>query len=259
MGEIKEHAQGDEYYYSDAGYVVPVKPKTRSVYDYEARKHKTLPDYTLEQFVFAEQQFNLISEIFDKEYGGEFIIKQSSERNRIASVAPKCLLEVQQDRQLWGWSSWVDLAFFTLSLQQGVTYNFPSQKLSQVFKVAFDIDSEIYKGGGNQGFSVEETLTHMNVLKTHVAGLFEAHDAVMTDERFAKMVAMFKMHATGIIMYDLAEWVKYVSADVDLDVAAYGFSKRLFSRKGINFIPVEQVKEYRGLPIEWVERILAEK
>ena len=259
MGEIKTSVKEEGFYYSDNGYVVPVKPKTRSVYDYESRKHRTLPDYTLEQFVFAENKFNHIREVLNSEYGGEFVIEQTSDRNRIASVVPLSLFELTPEKSLWGWNSWVDLSFFTLSLQHGLTYNFPGQKLSQVFKIDFKMDAEIYKGGGNKGFIVEDTLKYMKTLKEYIGEVFASQNAVMTDAGFAQIVAMFKMHSSGIIMYDLNEWVRYVIAEADLNLTAYGFSRRLFSGKGINFIPVEQVKEYHGLPFEWVERILAEK
>lgn len=257
MSELRESKDGI-IYYADSGYCVPVKPKTRTVYSYEERKHNVLPDYTFESCFEAEQKFNHIGEILLNEYGGEFIIEQVSPNNRIAAILPKELRQVQGERQLWGQYSWVDLALFNLSLQSGLTFNFPVQKLRSVFKQDFNIEKDVH-GQGNKGFTVDETLGYFSILKTRVSSIFKEQGYEMSNTYFAKMLSVFKMHSAGIIMLDVEEWVKYIVQDADLNMIAFGFSRKLFANKGINFIPAEQVEEYKGLPIEWVERILVKE
>ena len=259
MSEIRATEKDGEYYYSNSGYVIPIKPKTRTVYSYEERKHNVLPDYTLEQCQHAENEFNRIRSVLAAEYGDAFIIEQVSNKNRIATIIPKELREIDTQRNLWGYHTWVDLALFNLSLQSGATFNFPVQKLNSVFKINFSIDNEALKANGNKGFSVDETLTYFAELKTHIGNIFAKQNVIMSNVHFAKIIAIFKMHSAGIVSLNVEEWVKYVEKDYDLNLVAFGFNRRMFASKGINFLPAEQVEEYKGLPIEWVERMLAKE
>ena len=259
MSEIRTNSAGEDYFHADAGYIVPTKPKTRSVYDYETRKHNQLGDYKLKQLVKAEKYYTLIKDVVKEEFGDAFIVKQNSETNRVASVISKDLFMKEPDRKLWGWHDWSDLSLFTLSLQQGLVFNFPVRKLETLFKVDFKVSEERTKtGSGNKGFTVKESLKFFRMTKEAIGNLFAEKGLNMSDDDFSKMIAMFKMHSSGIIMCEMDEWVKYVDAGMDLDTVAFGFNRRLLLGKNIPFIPVSQVEEYKGLPIEWVEGILAQ-
>lgn len=259
MGKIREGKNGDSYYYADAGYVVPTKPKTRSVYDYETRKHNTLGDYTLEQFVEAEKAYNEIKTFLYERYNGAFTIVQPSETNRIATIIPTVLYKHDFSKPLnRGWWVWNDFAFYTLSLQQGTVYNIPTTKLYQLFKIDFTFNVNDIKGGGNKGCSVAEALSVATDYEEKARQLFLQNGGhEMTSEQFALFTAAFKLHTGGVIGFDVPNMVEYIASGLELDHILFGFNKRLLVNTSLACIPVEHVKEYAGLPIEWVERLIS--
>ena len=253
MGEIKTDSNGlESFYYSDSGYVVPVKPKTRTIYNAELRKHETIPDYSLEQFEEAENNFKLLTKCLEKDFGGEFIISQTSELNRIAMVTPRAISESSNNV----WQGW-DKSLFTISLQSGMVFNFPITKAETVFKTEINDDDMYFRGGGNKGFTVDYALDCFAKLRDAVKPLFDAHDVSMSDKDFALLMTAFRMNTAGLIMHEVPGWVEYIVAGKGVEDIHFGFNRRFFARKGINYVPVGQVSEYKGLPLEWVERILS--
>ena len=260
MGEIRENDSGDKFYYADSGYVVPAKPKTRSVYNYETRKHDTLADYTLKDFVKAEKGYLQIKKFLNERYGESFMVVQPSPTNRITSIIPTALYEAtsKSTRSFNGWWTWSDFALFTLSLQQGKVFNMPTTQLKSVFKIEFTNNVNDVKGGGNKGCSVEEALSLMNDFEVKARELFIEHGGhQMTSEHFAMLAGAFKLQASSVISFKIEDLIPYIVAGMTVENIAFGFNKRLLLNTSLACIPVEHVVEYSGLPIEWVERIIA--
>lgn len=256
MGEIIQ-VVADRYgatkgmYVSEVGYRVSVEPKTRTRPDAEFRfKHVTIPDYTLKQLEHAEQEYVKLVSHVSKFYSGVLNVSIAKEGSRLALVQPVHVGEVKHWSSFSGDPSGSSL--FVLNLQSGLIYNVPVARLGELVKKNFAAKYS----DGNAGLKVDDALEFLAEIKKASGEIFATHGFDMSDDDFAVLISLFRLRTAGIIFGDALQWVKYISAGLTIDSVKFAFDRKMWGIHGGSPVPVDQIEQFKDLPVEWARKLI---
>lgn len=244
-------AEEELFHAETAGYKVPTTPKTRDVYNYKTNRIDTRGNFSVESLKQAEKSFLTLGELFRNEYSDAFFIQQDKPMSRIANVESRISLEnkiVSRYRE-------PGLSLFSLSLQNGKIYNFPIAQIEKTFDIEIDPKKIISREGGNNGCSLKDGVKFLARTRKLVSKIFEERGHVMTDDYFATILVLSRLHRSSVIVSNLDGWIEYITAGKNLNTIVFGFNRAMFSSGKIPFIPVDEVDEYEALPREWLSSI----
>lgn len=241
----------NSFYAELADYHVPVTPKTRDIYNMVTHRFDIRGDYSVESLKKAEKSFLTLKEIFQREYSDAFIVEQDKPMSRIANISAR---DCGENKLSYGYRM-VDLSLFTLNLQNGKIYNFPISQIEKTFNIDIDPKKKLNRDGGNKGYSFKQGINFLSYTKELIAKIFEDKGYAMTDEHFAKILCLSRLHRSNVIVYNIDGWIEYIVADKTIGTIIFGFSREFFGSGKLHFIPVNEVEEYESLPREWLKNI----
>lgn len=234
-----------------AEYDVPVTPKTRDKYNMFTNSFVRQENYSLSKLKNAEQAFLTLQEIFQNDYSNAFVIKQDKPLSRIANITSRINFE---QKIVHGYRE-VNLSLFTLSLQNGIVYNFPIAQLEKTFDIKIDPKVIMLREGGNKGCSLKQAIKFMSSTKQLLSEIFKQNGHIMTDEYFATILCLSRLQRANVINLDINGWIEYIVAGKNLQTIMFGFNRAMFGSGKISYIPVDEVDEYESLPREWLASI----
>lgn len=243
----------DSFYRADAGYVIPVKPKTRTVYDDVLRKNKVVPDYSLEDLDSAASEYVRMSNILDVKFPNVFKMQHSAPRGRIVMVSPSVVYESEH--------AGYDSNFFVFNLQNGMVFNIPVTKLGELVGKDLLKNSPLaskVNGGtanGNQGYTVDDAVWFLDSIYVEAEKIFARQGEVFTMESFSMILGLFRLRSHGVIFGDLVQWFPYIQNGVNVDSIKFAFNRRLWG-SGVSPVPFNQIEEFKVLPAEWAKKLL---
>lgn len=242
MGKIIAKSNDVSVYVSDAGYTTFTSPK---------HNYMNSEDYTLRQLRKAEKQYVKLVEILDKTFPGLFTPVSPGS---YSLDKPSRNIDFNICNVFTRYSSAVG-SLFSMQVQTGMVHNFPTSKFASTFHIPLVERKRNNINNGNKGMDVKTVKHLMSFMYSTVENIFTSKGLDFSQQKFNAILCLFKLHTAEIISGNVDGWVEYINAGItDIDIYLYGFNPKMFNSAS-NYIPVDKVKDYQGLPFEWVEQI----
>ena len=251
-GAKRYYGVEENMYVSDIGYRIPASPKTRKHYDVFDDSKYADGDYSLKELDKACKEFQKFRTLIDKKFAGVLVLADHVDGSRVVNV----------NSRLVGSSCGKNDAssLFVFNLQSGRIHNLPVAKFESAvgglltLEEKNDITNYIIRGG--QGYSVKDAVRILERLKKKVSDVYAQHGFVMSVEDFYSFVNVFRMKQFNEIFGTLNEWLPYMKAGLDLNSIKFAFNIELW-KDNKTAVPLEQVKEMQGIPVDWAKRIIS--
>lgn len=138
------------------------------------------------------------------------------------------------------------------NVYDGLYYRTFGIKDEQQVKYSTDFGEYHYLNQENTVNLVKLLAQMRDVTATH----FEAKGKQMTHQDFANILILTVLNVDHWISGTPKQWVKYVTAGLTLNEVIYAFNRYNWEQGRTTPIPASILKEYMGLPVEWMRKML---
>ena len=206
------------------------------------------PDRVVAQDILDKSEddyYSFISELEAIGFGGVFtpqkLSKEDTEVEFVLNLHRVCfgVFEIEMD-------------LIRYDMTSGIVFNgsFFNDEEYNDFGVTNDIDS--YLLGASKGVYLE-TLSAVHI---YCKIFFNSHNVNMSPLQFSQVLTLSRMKSHKLVDGNVEQWVEYIVSGCKFDDIVYAFNYCTFNADGNGKpLPVEVIKEYKSLPISWVQKL----